>query len=174
MVAIGVKGGHNQPTLSIFVPANFHSQNIFYLHKFSIDWNRKKKDYKGNGILCIICDAQSNFLSHVFIAICIAYVEFSYCNPMELVVTYMFLTHNLPRHPSNWPMRRPARRVYSEAICRRISMKLYRIIHKNLIYRIKWTLVPENKNIFFLFAPEIYHCRILLKIERKSGKYFMK
>ena len=64
--------------------------------------------------------------------------------------------------------------TYSEAIWRRISMKLNRINHKNLIYHIQWTLAPENKNIYFLFVPEIYHFSILLKIERKSGKYFMK
>ena len=53
-------------------------------------------------------------------------------------------------------------------------MKLCRIVHKTLNYHIKWSLWPENKNIYFLFAPEIYYCSILLKIERESGKYFMK
>ena len=36
------------------------------------------------------------------------------------------------------------------------------------------TLWPENKHLHFLFAPEIYHCSILLKIERQSEEYFMK
>ena len=53
-------------------------------------------------------------------------------------------------------------------------MKLYRIVHKNLNYHIKKILWPENKNIYFLFASEIYHDSILLKIERKGGKYFRK
>ena len=53
-------------------------------------------------------------------------------------------------------------------------MKLYRIVHKSLIYQMKEILWPENKKIHFLFAPEIYDCSILLKIERKSEKYFMK
>ena len=53
-------------------------------------------------------------------------------------------------------------------------MKLYRIIHKNLIYHMKVILWPENNNLHFLFDPEIYHCSTLLKIERKSEKYFKK
>ena len=53
-------------------------------------------------------------------------------------------------------------------------MKLYRIVNKNLNYHIKWILWPENKNIYFRFASEIYHDSILLKIERKSGKYLMR
>ena len=53
-------------------------------------------------------------------------------------------------------------------------MKLYRIVHKNLIYHMKGILWPENKNLHFLFASEIYHCSTLLKIERKSEKYFKK
>ena len=66
--------------------------------------------------MCIIYDAQSNFqsLSHVFMGICITYVDFSYCNPMDLVVTYMFPTHHLPHHCSNCPVRRLVRRVYSQ------------------------------------------------------------
>ena len=44
--------------------------------------------------------------------ICVAYVESSYCNHMDVVVTYMFLTHNLPHPSSNWPQRRLVRRVY--------------------------------------------------------------
>ena len=52
----------------------------------------------------------------------------------------------------------------------RILMKLYRIIHKNLNYHIKQILWSGNKNIYFLFASEIYHGSILLKIETKSEK----
>ena len=50
-------------------------------------------------------------------------------------------------------------------------MKLYRIVHKNLINHMKGILWPENKMLHFLFASEIYHCSTLLKIERKSEKY---
>ena len=56
----------------------------------------------------------------------------------------------------------------------RILMKLYRIIHKNLNYHIKWILWLENKNMYFLFASEIYHGSILLKIKRKSEKHLMR
>ena len=38
----------------------------------------------------------------------------------------------------------------------------------------KQILWQENKNINFLFASEIYHGSILLKIERKSEKYLMR
>ena len=45
-------------------------------------------------------------------------------------------------------------------------MKLCKIVYETLNYHIKWILWPENKNIYFLFASEIHHARILLKIER--------
>ena len=51
-------------------------------------------------------------------------------------------------------------------------MKLYRMVHKNHNYQMKQILWTENKNIYFLFASQIYHGSILPKIERKSGKYF--
>ena len=53
-------------------------------------------------------------------------------------------------------------------------MKLCRIIYETLNYHVKWILWPENKNIYFRFASEIYHGSILFKIERKSGKYLMR
>ena len=53
-------------------------------------------------------------------------------------------------------------------------MRLNRIVHKTLNYHIKQILWPENKNIYFLFASEIYHGRILLKVERKRGKYYIR
>ena len=53
-------------------------------------------------------------------------------------------------------------------------MKLYRTVDKNLNYHIKRMLWPENKNIYFRFASEIFHGSILPKIERKSGKYLMR
>ena len=52
-------------------------------------------------------------------------------------------------------------------------MKLFRIVHKNLNYHIKRVLWLENKNVYFLYASKIYHDSILLKIERKSGKYLI-
>ena len=58
-VTIGVKGGHNQPAKSIFVPTNLHSQNIFYLHKFSFDWNRKALIIKAISELCFHRDLYS-------------------------------------------------------------------------------------------------------------------
>ena len=60
------------------------------------------------------------------------------------------------------------------AVPRRILMKFYRLIHKNLNYLIEQILWSENKNIYFLFASEIYHGSILLKIKRKSEKYLMR
>ena len=51
-------------------------------------------------------------------------------------------------------------------------MKRCRIVHKTLNYHINRISGPENKNVYFLFAPEIYHCSILLKIKRKYRKYF--
>ena len=53
----------------------------------------------------------------------------------------------------------------------KLYVKLYRIVHKNLKYHIKWILWTENKNIYFRFASEIYHGSILLKI-RKEWKIF--
>ena len=50
-------------------------------------------------------------------------------------------------------------------------MKLYRMVHKNLSYHIEQSLLPEVNNTYFLFASEIYHDSILLKIEKKDGKY---
>ena len=55
-----------------------------------------------------------------------------------------------------------------------ISIKFYRSVHKTLNYHMKQILWQENKNIYFLLASEIYHCSILPKIERKSGKYFIR
>ena len=52
--------------------------------------------------MCCISDAQRNVqsVSYVFIGICIAYVEFSYCNHiMEVVVTY-----NVPHPPPSPPL----------------------------------------------------------------------
>ena len=43
-------------------------------------------------------------------------------------------------------------------------MNFFRSVHKTLNY----------KNIYVLLASEIYHCSILPKIERKSGKYFIR
>ena len=51
-------------------------------------------------------------------------------------------------------------------------MKLCRLVHKTINYHIKWILWPGNKNMYFLFASEIEHGSILLKIERK--KYLMR
>ena len=53
-------------------------------------------------------------------------------------------------------------------------MKFYRSVHKTLNYHMKQILWQENKNIYFLLASEIYHCSILPKMERKSGKYFIR
>ena len=53
-------------------------------------------------------------------------------------------------------------------------MKLGRIVYETLNYHIKQILWPEIKSMYFLFASEIYHGSILLKIKRKHGKYFIR
>ena len=53
-------------------------------------------------------------------------------------------------------------------------MKLDRIVHKVLTCHMNRISQSENKNIYFVFALEIYHYSKLLKIERKSGKYLMR
>ena len=47
--------------------------------------------------MCIMsnADGKNHSVSHVFIGICIAYVESSYCNTVAVVV---FLTHHLTHH----------------------------------------------------------------------------
>ena len=74
--------------------------------------------------MCCISDAQRHFqsVSHVCIGICIAYVQSSYYNPMELGVTYMFLSHHLPHPSSNWPLRRLVRRVYNK-----VNQRVYQL-----------------------------------------------
>ena len=52
-------------------------------------------------------------------------------------------------------------------------MKLCRSKDKTLSYYVKSFSLPKNKTTHFVFASEIYHCSILLKIERKNGKYFI-
>ena len=54
----------------------------------------------------------------------------------------------------------------------RILLKLYRIMHKNLIYHIKWILWSENKIIYFLFASEI--SAFCSKSREKVKKYLMR
>ena len=53
-------------------------------------------------------------------------------------------------------------------------MTFYRSVHKTLNYNMKQILWQENKNKYFLLASEIYHYSIFPKIERKSGKYFIR
>ena len=52
--------------------------------------------------MCIISNASGkmHYISYVFTGICVAYGEFSECNQMEVVVTYMFLSPHLPATPA--------------------------------------------------------------------------
>ena len=58
---------------------------MFYFHRFSID----STDNKANDIIFIISNAQGHVypMSNAFMGICMAHVESSYCNPMEVIVT---------------------------------------------------------------------------------------
>ena len=63
----------------------------------------------------IISNAQGNAhpMSNAFMGFCIDYVESSYCNLMEVVVSHLFPTHHHARHLRNWPTRRLVGRVFS-------------------------------------------------------------
>ena len=49
-------------------------------------------------------------------------------------------------------------------------MKLCKSEDKTLSFHVKMFLLPKSKPRYCVFASEIYHCNILLKVKRKSGK----
>ena len=84
-VTMEVKGGHNHPTLPIFVPDN----KTYFIFINLVLIGKKSTDNKVKGNMFIISDAQGNAhpMSYAFMGFCIDYVESSYCNLMEVVGT---------------------------------------------------------------------------------------